>query len=149
MELVREYGISDYEAPGGGCLLTDEHFSKKMRDFIKYDKFEVKDIPVLKYGRHLRLSGGAKLVVGRDKDDNEAISQIENDKFIHVKTDGLVGPHSLLSKNASQEDRDLAAKVILTYCKTSADQTYNLKFEDISVESSPFESRKELESFFL
>jgi tRNA-specific 2-thiouridylase len=39
LELVREIGLEDFESPGGGCLLTDENFTKKMFDFIKYYKF--------------------------------------------------------------------------------------------------------------
>jgi hypothetical protein len=65
LELAKEIGLEDFESPGGGCLLTDENFSKKMFDFIKYDNFEVKDIPVMKFGRHFRLSDRAKLVIGR------------------------------------------------------------------------------------
>lgn len=149
MELVREFALKDYEAPGGGCLLTDENFSKKMRDFIKYDKFEVKDIPVIKYGRQLRLSGGAKLVIGRDMSENEVIEHIENEKYIKIKCIDLIGPTSLLSANATSEDRAIAAKAVLTYCKTSPDQSYRLKFGDEEVEASPYSSRKELESFFL
>jgi tRNA-specific 2-thiouridylase len=67
LELAKEIGLADFESPGGGCLLTDENFAKKIVDFVKHDKFEVKDIPVMKFGRHLRLSDGAKLVVGRNQ----------------------------------------------------------------------------------
>ena len=69
LQMVKEIGLENFETPGGGCLLTDENFSKKMFDFIKHDKFEVKDIPLMKFGRHLRLDDGAKLVVGRNKDE--------------------------------------------------------------------------------
>ncbi len=61
LELVKEYDLKDYESPGGGCLLTDENFTKKMHDFVAHDTLEVRDIPVLKFGRHLRLDDGAKL----------------------------------------------------------------------------------------
>ena len=59
LEMVREIGLEDFESPGGGCLLTDANFAKKMFDFIKYDKFEVRDIPLMKFGRHLRLAAVA------------------------------------------------------------------------------------------
>jgi len=149
LELAKEYKLSDYESPGGGCLLTDENFARKMRDFIEHDTFEVKDIPVVKYGRQLRLPDGAKLVIGRNKEDNEHIQEIENDKFIHIKTDGIPGPHSLISKNASEADRDLAAKLILTYCKTSADNRYKLNFEGKIIEASPFQSKEGFTEYFV
>jgi tRNA-specific 2-thiouridylase len=147
MQLASEIGLDDFESPGGGCLLTDEHFGKKMFDFIKYDKFEVKDILVMKYGRHFRLSDGAKLVVGRNKEENEHLRKIDNDKYSHLSTVGIMGPHSLLSKNATESDKALAAKIILTYCKTKTDESYIVSIDELKISSSPFASRDETRLF--
>lgn len=147
LSLAKEIGLEDFESPGGGCLLTDENFSKKMVDFIKHDKFEVKDIPVMKFGRHLRLSDGSKLVVGRKKEENEHLQNIQNDKYYHIKTVGLPGPHALLSKNATQADKELASKIILTYTKADTQNTYTLDFDEVEVLSSPFPSREEIQVF--
>ncbi len=144
MELVEQFGITDYESPGGGCLLTDANFSIKMRDYIKYDDtFEIQDIPMLKWGRHLRLPDGAKLVIGRQQDENEKLKGIVNDKFIHIKTDGIPGPHCLLSKNATPADKEFAARAILTYCKSKPQETYRLDFEGESIAVQPLASRAE------
>jgi tRNA-specific 2-thiouridylase len=147
LQMVKEIGLENFESPGGGCLLTDENFSKKMFDFIKHDKFEVKDIPLMKFGRHLRLTDGAKLVVGRNKDENAHLQNIDNDKYYHIKTLGLPGPHSMLSINASDLDKACATKIILTYCKTSADETYSLSFDKEEVEGSPFKSRDMIQAY--
>ena len=146
-ELATKFGLKDFESPGGGCLLTDANFATKMRDFIAHDTFEIKDIPVLKYGRHLRLPEGAKLVVGRNKEENEKLQEIVNDKFIHVRTVGIPGPHSLLSSNATQKDKELAARVVLTYCKTKEDEKYTISFDNVEIESSPLSSRDEIKPF--
>ncbi len=148
MELVEEYGLTDYESPGGGCLLTDANFAIKMNDYIKYDEhFDVKDIPILKWGRHLRLPDKAKLIVGRQQDENEKLQEIVNNKFIHIKTHGIPGPHCLLSRNASDADKALAARAILTYCKTSPDREYELDFEGKIVKVKPLASRAEAAVF--
>ncbi|WP_304545163.1 argininosuccinate synthase domain-containing protein [Sulfurimonas microaerophilic] len=147
MELAKEIGLTDFESPGGGCLLTDENFGKKMWDFIKYDTFEKQDIPVMKHGRHFRLENGAKLVIGRDKDENEFLQNIENEKFFHIRTVGLPGPHALLSKNATLEDRELATRGILTYCKTKAGENYTLSFDGEEVTATPLESREVMKPF--
>jgi len=149
LELAGEIGLEDFESPGGGCLLTDENFSKKMFDFIKHDKFEVKDIPVMKYGRHLRLTDGAKLVVGRNQDENEHLQNIQNDKYYHVKTVGIPGPHALVSKNATDADKELASRVVLTYCKTSAENNYALAYDDLEVTSTPLASREDIQAFVI
>jgi tRNA-specific 2-thiouridylase len=147
LELAKEIGLEDFESPGGGCLLTDENFAKKMNDFIKHDKFEVKDIPLMKFGRHLRLSDGAKLVVGRNQEENGYLQNIDNDKYYHVKTIGLPGPHAMLSKDASKSDKELATKVVLTYCKTKEDQAYTISYDVDEVQGLPFASRDEIQPF--
>ena len=147
LALAKEIGLDNFESPGGGCLLTDENFGKKMFEFIRYDKFEVKDIPLMKFGRHLRLSDGAKLVVGRDKEENAHLQDIDNDKYYHIRTVGLPGPHAMLSKNASESDKEMAAKVILTYCKTSVENSYTLSFDGEEVIASPLESRAKIKPF--
>jgi len=147
LEMVQEIGLKNFESPGGGCLLTDENFAKKMFDFIEYDNFEIRDIPLMKFGRHLRLPDGAKLVVGRNQEENAYLQEIDNDKYYHIKTIALPGPHAMLSKNASQADKELATKTVLTYCKTKDDTIYRLSYDGDEVQGSPFASRDEIKPF--
>lgn len=147
LELAREFGLQDFESPGGGCLLTDESFAKKMFDFIKYDTFEVRDIPVIKHGRHFRLKGGAKLVIGRHKEDNEALEAVENEKYFHLKTLGVTGPHGLLSKNASSEDIEMAKAAMLTYTKAQVGELYEVSLDGKVYEATPFASRDVVQAF--
>jgi len=142
MEMAEQYGLTDFESPGGGCLLTDEGFSVKIRDFIKYDKFEVPDIAVIKYGRHFRLPDGAKLVVGRNQEENEKLEAVENEKFTLIKPHGMPGPSSLLSSKVSQEDKTLASQIIVTYSKIDSDNEYSVEIADEIFSASPLESRK-------
>lgn len=148
LELVKEIGLDNFESPGGGCLLTDENFAKKMFDFIKHDTFEVRDIKVMKFGRHLRLKDGAKLVIGRNQEENAHLQEIQNDKYYHVKTLGLPGPHSMLSKSATKADKELAAKIILTYCKTKEGMEYTLSFDKTEeIQATPFHSRDDVKPY--
>jgi len=149
MQMVEEYNLTDFESPGGGCLLTDENFAKKMHDFIKYDTFEIADIPVIKNGRQLRLPDGAKLVVGRNQEDNKELESVVNEKYIHVKTNGMPGPHSLLSRNASPEDKELATRLIITYSKSQPEETYELSYEGEIVSAQPFDSKAEAQKYFV
>ncbi|HEX5711647.1 MAG TPA: ATP-binding protein [Sulfuricurvum sp.] len=149
MELVEEFGLKDYEGPGGGCLLTDEHFSRKIRDVLAHDDAFIKaDIPTLKYGRQLRLPDGAKFIIGRNEEENTKLEEIENPKFIHVDTD-LFGPHSLISANASIADKTLAAKFVLAYCKPdfSGEQVINFGGTPLTTVSDV--SRKDAQKYFI
>ncbi len=148
MELAKKWGIEDYPSPSGGCLLTDEYFSEKIRDFIKYDKFEVEDIPVLKVGRHFRLPEGAKLVVSRNKDENEKLKAIDSHKYIKFSLP-LPGPISLISKKATDKDKELAAKIALTYSKAKPEELYEVKIGEESFKVSPYESKDKIKGFFV
>ncbi|MDD5717351.1 MAG: argininosuccinate synthase [Sulfuricurvum sp.] len=148
MELAESFGLKDYEAPGGGCLLTDENFSNKIRDFIAHDTFTVADIPTLKYGRQLRLPDGAKLIIGRNAEDNAVLEGIENPKYIHIRTE-LVGPHAMLSRNASEKDTTLAAKLILAYCKAGFEGEQTLQFEETAVRVHSDLSRSDAQKYFI
>ncbi|DAB30240.1 MAG TPA: ATP-binding protein [Sulfurimonas sp. UBA12504] len=147
MELAREIGLENFESPGGGCLLTDENFAKKMVDFIKYDKFELEDIPVIKYGRHFRLMDGAKLVIGRSLEDNIQLEAVANQKYVHIKTLNMNGPHTLISKGASENDLEFARRAVLTYCKTTPHERYSVSCDGEVVEVFPLDSRDALKPF--
>ena len=148
LELAKEIGLEDFESPGGGCLLTDENFGKKMFDYIAHENdFEVKDIPVMKFGRHLRLPEGAKLVVGRNKDENAHLQDINNDKYCHLKTIGIPGPHGLLSKNATESDKALAGRIMLSYTKANPEDKYSISYDGEEEKTSALASREEANKY--
>jgi tRNA-specific 2-thiouridylase len=149
ISLAQKFGWDDYEKPGGGCLLTDKYFSQKMSDFVKYDKFEVEDIQLIKFGRHLRLPDSAKLVIGRDKEENEILENIKNSKMEFIKLKEIAGPLSLISKNATKADRILAAKIILTFTKANKNEEYDVVFEKETVKVSPFENRSKAMEYYV
>ncbi|MCK4272394.1 tRNA 4-thiouridine(8) synthase ThiI, partial [bacterium] len=77
MELAAFYGIQDYPAPAGGCLLTDPIFSRRLRDLFQHsDSVTVQDLELLKVGRHLRLDDGFKMVVGRNQSENKRLGEL-------------------------------------------------------------------------
>ena len=147
LALAKAYGWEDYESPGGGCLLTESHYAERIKEFISFDTFEVEDIELLKFGRHFRLPEGAKLAVGRNKEDNEGLQAIESDKYMQIKLP-IAGPFSLLSADASQADKELAAKLAITYARSSAQDRYDVEVGEESVTVSPFKEKKEAQAYF-
>jgi tRNA U34 2-thiouridine synthase MnmA/TrmU len=75
--LAEELGLLDYPQPAGGCcFLTDGNYGKRLRDTIDHkgkESIGYEDVLVLKLGRHFRLPGGAKLIVGRNHEENEML----------------------------------------------------------------------------
>jgi tRNA-specific 2-thiouridylase len=147
LELAKKYGIEEYESPAGGCLLTDVGFSNRLKEFIKYETLQTQDIALLKAGRHMRLPAGAKLVVGRDKDDNEKLEMIENDKYVPV-TQSAVGPFSLLQKDADDNDRELAARIIATYAKNEG-KDVAVYIQDQTYRVQPFARKQEVHPYLV
>jgi len=147
LQMAKEFGWDDYESPAGGCLLTEEVYSQKIREFIKYETFNVEDIDLLKYGRHFRLPDGAKLVVGRHKDDNIALQNINNPDYVGFRVP-VPGPYSLIYKRASSNDLELAAKIAITYAKSQKDREYEIEILDKKFIVKPFESKTEAHKYF-
>jgi tRNA U34 2-thiouridine synthase MnmA/TrmU len=56
IELAAKYGITNYPAPAGGCLLTNEEYSLKVKDLLEHEgKLTMYSINLLRFGRHMRL----------------------------------------------------------------------------------------------
>lgn len=72
--MARKLGVESFLQPAGGCcFLTDENFARKFRDLFAHDpdtRLDHDQILLLTVGRHFRLKGGAKLVVGRNAGEN-------------------------------------------------------------------------------
>ena len=148
LALAKEFAWDDYESPGGGCLLTEAHYSDRIREFIAHDdNFDIADIEILKFGRQFRLPDGAKLAVGRNQEDNAGLEVIESDKYIRLRLP-IAGPFSLMSKDASEADKALAAKLAITYVKSSPEQNYEVEVGEEVFSVSPFAEKKEAQAYF-
>ena len=147
LALAAEFGWEDYESPGGGCLLTDPAFSAKLREFVAHEELEVADIDLLKFGRHFRLPDGAKLVVGRHQEDNEALQKVDNPDYrpIHLP---VPGPFSLLQQSATSEEIELALTIALTYGKSNAEESYEVTYEGETYLIRPFATKAEAQQYF-
>ncbi|MBT8371606.1 MAG: tRNA 4-thiouridine(8) synthase ThiI [Deltaproteobacteria bacterium] len=119
MKLAQQFGITDYPAPAGGCLLTDKGFSNRLRDlFAHQDDSTEEELHLLKHGRHFRLNPQTKLIVGRTQKDNENIFKYHNpaaDTVIDVKD--YPSPISLVPHGAEKNSILLAASICAGYSK--------------------------------
>jgi tRNA-specific 2-thiouridylase len=147
--LAKEFGIEEYQSPGGGCLLTDIMFSKRMFDFIKYDKdFCTNDIDIIKYGRHFRLPDGNKLVIARDEREGNIFLDIKSDRFTVTDITDKIGPVSLLQKDISENDKKLAFKIIFTYYKKD-DKEAKIIYDREYIISDRFENKEETHKYLV
>jgi len=117
MDLAEKLQLGDYPCPAGGCLLTDKHFAVRLREHIDHTgALKMADIPLLKLGRHFRLPSGAKLVVGRDQQENERIEHIAGENDTILIPENISGPTAIFSLHPRDGDAQLAAEILAAYC---------------------------------
>ena len=116
MALARQYGIREYPSPAGGCQLTEPGFCRKLRDLMDHEGLAGRrQLLLLCTGRHLRLPGGAKCVVGRDQVDNETLAGAALPDDTRIWSLTVPGPTLLLPGNPSPADVALACGVCAAY----------------------------------
>ena len=116
--LAKELGILDFPQPAGGCcFLTDGNYGKRLRDVLDHKPKEdvtFEDLLLLKLGRHFRLPGGSKLVVGRQHDENEMLEGFWTlGLFLHVPDHP--SPRALFVGGAEDADLELAMRITARY----------------------------------
>jgi tRNA U34 2-thiouridine synthase MnmA/TrmU len=116
--LAKEWGLTDFPSSGGGCLLTEIHFSDRLRDLFNHQPdCTVDDVELLKIGRQFRLSKHAKLTLGRHQKDNELIRKAAHGSYIVLHAIDLSGPLGLVSGQPVAEDLRVAAAIVASYGK--------------------------------
>lgn len=128
IDLAGNLGITDYPAPAGGCLLTDRIFSRRLRDLISANPvIKRRDIELLKWGRHFRIEKDIKVIVGRNKRENETISSLALKGDVLLKDESYPGPTVLAPENISMDGLALAASIAATYSNAPPNTPVALK----------------------
>jgi tRNA U34 2-thiouridine synthase MnmA/TrmU len=122
MALACRYGITEYSNPAGGCLLTDPTFSKRLRDLFEHTaRPAVRDIELLKYGRHFRFSEATKVIVGRNRKENEMLLKFYAPTDIVITTRDYPGPLTLIPAGCDQAFLARAASLCVSYSDAPKD----------------------------
>ena len=124
LKMAKEFGIEDPPNAGGGCLLTDPAFSLRAIDLFKHiETPTTNDIDLLKIGRHFRLDQNTKLIVGRNKDENEIMHALALSNDILLEAKEHVGPTTLLRGNGVEKHIEFSAKITLRYSDAPKNET--------------------------
>lgn len=115
LSLAEEFGITGYQTPAGGCLLTEAAFSTRLHDLFEHDpKAGLVEMSILRYGRHIRISPTVKIIVGRDEADNHALERYRAGRAVLEATD-YPGPVTLAPAGLPDEMKTLAAAITARY----------------------------------
>ncbi len=116
--LAKNLGITDYIPTGGGCLLTDKNFARRLQDLFMYGYQDYHEIILLSVGRHFRLSDHHKVIVGRDEGENFRLLEYARPEDVILQLKDFLGPLAILQgKDPSPETIEQAAFLVKRYSK--------------------------------
>ncbi|MBX5327585.1 MAG: hypothetical protein ACQXXH_02965 [Candidatus Bathyarchaeia archaeon] len=147
IELAREFNIKNYPCPSGGCLLTYKEFARKLRDLFDHKKkVSLKDVHLLKVGRHFRFEKN-KIIVGRNEAENKVLlnSKAENDYYFEVPDCG--SPITVLQGPKTRKPIEKAAALTAYYSDKKGGKVL-VRFGKTNLNNSivvPTPSREEVE----
>ncbi|MDA8431446.1 MAG: 7-cyano-7-deazaguanine synthase [Nitrospiraceae bacterium] len=137
MALAEEYGLTDYPAPAGGCLLTEPNYSYRLKELLDHAPDpSLTDLQLLRIGRHFRLSRGCKAVVGRDRSENDELLALTGDEGTWMRVIGYGSPVTLLRGAAENDEVVTAAALCARYSDAG-----KLPEADVKVTAGAEESR--------
>ena len=130
ISLSSSFGINDYPGPAGGCLLTDPGFAKRIKDLMKHDPdFAINDIKLLKLGRHFRLAPRAKLVVGRNEEENKRLVALVKEKDLIFHPTDNKGPTGVGRGIFDKELISQASRIIAKYSSKKRDEELAISYK--------------------
>lgn len=127
MALASEFGLKEYPAPAGGCLLTDPAFSYRLKELLSHDPDPaLRDYELLKLGRHFRLEGGLKAVVGRDESENGRLQALALNSDYAMRVPDVGSPLAILGGDAGDSDLYTAASICARYSDAKRSESVNV-----------------------
>jgi tRNA-specific 2-thiouridylase len=130
MDLAESFGIADYPCPAGGCLLTCEEYSLKIRDLLQYEKsLTPHSISLLQYGRQLRLSPQIKIIVGKDEVENSKLRSAAAPPEFLLETAEHPGPVTLYCGPPEPGLLKLAAAITAGYSSVPENSRVKVNIE--------------------
>jgi hypothetical protein len=120
--LARELGLNDYPCPAGGCRLTDPGFAGRMKDLLEHEpEIGARDVRLLRWGRHFRLSPKSKAVVGRNEEENGRLAGLAGPDDLIIEPLSARGPTTLVAGSFAGADVDTACAIAASYSTGGAE----------------------------
>ncbi|OGW40663.1 MAG: hypothetical protein A2Y97_08430 [Nitrospirae bacterium RBG_13_39_12] len=114
--LARELGITGYPTPAGGCLLTEPNYACRLKDLLTYTTIlSIRDISLLRIGRHFRFSPSCKIIVGRNEAENEQILSLHKKEDCLLNVEGYGSPITIITGEITDEALKTAASICARY----------------------------------
>ncbi|MEK7267722.1 MAG: hypothetical protein AABZ98_03925, partial [Nitrospirota bacterium] len=104
----------------------------RLRELLNYNPNpSLKDLHLLRTGRHFRISPSCKIIAGRDEKDNDKIESLAGEGDYILSVENVGSPVTLLTGGGSQDFISLAAAICARYSDAK-----HLPSVDVSVYSN-------------
>ncbi|MFH0754743.1 MAG: hypothetical protein V2A70_09265 [Candidatus Omnitrophota bacterium] len=123
LQLAKEWGVEEFSAPGGGCLLTEKYFGARIKDVLSQGCPDMASTAVLGLGRYFRLDAHTYIIVGRDAVENEKLIQFAMPADVILRPEVFPGPVALLRSGAVTEDKIIFAAGLSQFHSKSRGQS--------------------------
>jgi tRNA U34 2-thiouridine synthase MnmA/TrmU len=131
LAMADDAGWGDFvKAPAGGCILTDESYSKRLRDFLMGNpklKFTRGDMKLLTVGRHFRRIRNT-FIIGRKHNENIEIIK-HKDKGYIFECKGFPGPAALATGELDDDMKRFIASAVAGYSHAKLDPGKEVEIE--------------------
>jgi tRNA U34 2-thiouridine synthase MnmA/TrmU len=116
ISLARDYGLTEYAAPAGGCLLTEPNYAYRLRELLEHCADpDIVDINLLRLGRHFRVSPTSKIIVGRNMEENRSLLSINNRGEHKMHVQGYGSPVTMITGSPDVVTLSTAASLCARY----------------------------------
>ena len=116
-ELARTLNVRGYSQPGGGCLLTEPYFGKRLKDVLDRGCDDIQATAVLGLGRFFRVDEKTFVIVGRDEHETERVVQYAVEGDVLLRAEAFPGPTALLRGRTDDEAIARAAGLVQFHSK--------------------------------
>ena len=114
--LAEQFGLTGYPAPAGGCLLTERIFSMRLKDLLAHSiSPTLREFELLKTGRHFRFSQSSKIIIGRNRLENDIIESLATAGDAVLTVERYGSPLAVLTGKISDDALRSAASLCARY----------------------------------
>lgn len=118
IELAKKLNITDYTCPAGGCLLTDQVIAARLKDLFSFlPHYTMEDLPLLRIGQHFRLHPQLKIILGKNKAENEHLRTLGKAETILFYPKNFRGPTAVARGALDQGSEQMIGEIIARFSK--------------------------------
>ncbi len=118
LDMAVELGLTGFSTPGGGCLLTEKVFGRRVKDVLARGCDSIRETAILGAGRYFRLSDDAFVLLGRDQEENDFLLKYAIGTDIVFRTYDFPSPTVVLrGKNITEAQMALSAGLLQFFSK--------------------------------